>query len=122
MSPSKRIRSDIMTEVPNEPMKINDYDFDGFTKKYPVTVIDCWAEWCMPCKMLSPIIEELAKLYEGKIVFGEMEIDKNNETAKKFSIMSIPTLLVFKNGEHVDTIVGALPKGALEEKMNSYLE
>jgi len=111
-----------MTKFPNEPQEVNDSDFEDFTKKYPVTVTDCWAEWCMPCKMISPVIEELAKTFEGKIVFGKMEIDKNTGTARKFSVMSIPALLVFKNGEHVDTIIGAMPKQVLEEKLNPYIE
>jgi len=111
-----------MAKLPSWPQEVNDSGFDEFIKKYPLAVVDCWAEWCMPCKMLSPVIDEFAKSFEGKIVFGKAEIDKNKSIAQKFGVMSIPTLLVFKNGEHIDTIVGALPKTALEEKLNSYLE
>ncbi|MBN2102010.1 MAG: thioredoxin [Candidatus Aenigmarchaeota archaeon] len=116
------IRSDFMAKFPNEPQEVNDSDFDEFIKKYPLTIVDCWAEWCMPCKMISPVIDELAKSFEGKIVFGKAEIDKNMAIAQKFGVMSIPALLVFKNGEHIDTIIGALPKTALEGKFSSYLE
>lgn len=109
-------------EYPAEPVVLSDSAFDEFRKKYPLVIIDCWAEWCMPCKMLAPTIDEMAKQFQGKIVFGKMEIDKNQKTAKKFNVMSIPTLLVFRDGELADTIVGALPKQALEPKIQSYLE
>lgn len=76
-------------------------------------LVDFWAEWCGPCKMLSPIIDEIAKDYEGKLKVGKVNVDEQQELAAKFSIMSIPTLKVFKDGKEVNTSVGYMPKEAL---------
>lgn len=84
--------------------------------------IDFWAEWCMPCKMMLPIVEELAKEYENKIKFGKVNVDEENELAEKYMIMSIPTFLFMKNGEVIDKIIGAVPKSLLVEKLNKLLE
>ncbi len=84
--------------------------------------IDFWAEWCMPCKMMLPIVEELAKEYENKIKFGKINVDEENELAEKYMIMSIPTFLFMKNGEVIDKIIGAVPKSLLVEKLNKLLE
>ena len=107
---------------PNEPVTVTDDSFDEFVKKYPFAVIDCWAPWCGPCKMVAPVIDELAKDYAGKIVFGKLNTDENMETAMKYSIMSIPTMLIFKNGELIDRPVGAMPKPLLEENITKHLD
>ncbi|NOX71714.1 MAG: thioredoxin [Candidatus Micrarchaeota archaeon] len=109
-------------EFPERPVEVDDNTFDEFVKKYPIVVVDCWADWCMPCKMLSPVVEELAKDLQGKIAFGKLDVDSNHGTAQKYGIMSIPTLLVFKNGELVDNIIGAMPKQVLEPKLKVYLD
>lgn len=83
-------------------------------------VVDCWASWCGPCRMVGPIIEELAKEMKGKIVFGKLNVDENRETSMKYGIMSIPTLLVFKNGNLVDNVIGAMPKEMLKAKLAPY--
>ncbi len=103
--------------LPDTPLEITDADIDENIKKYQTIVIDCWAPWCGPCKMVHPIIEELAKEMQGKIVFGKLNVDENPVTSTKHQIMSIPTLLVFKNENLVDRIVGALPKEALKERI-----
>ncbi len=109
-----------MSEMPNKPINITDADLDENIKKYTTIVVDCWAPWCGPCRMVGPIIDELAKEMEGKIVFGKLNVDENQLTSTKFQIMSIPSLLVFKNGKLVDKIVGALPKEMLLQKLDAY--
>nr|3ZIV_A Chain A, AECA THIOREDOXIN [synthetic construct]3ZIV_B Chain B, AECA THIOREDOXIN [synthetic construct]3ZIV_C Chain C, AECA THIOREDOXIN [synthetic construct] len=103
-------------------IEINDENFDEVIKKSDkVVVVDFWAEWCGPCRMIAPIIEELAEEYAGKVVFGKVNVDENPEIAAKYGIMSIPTLLFFKNGKVVDQLVGARPKEALKERIKKYL-
>lgn len=84
-------------------------------------VIDFWAEWCGPCRMVGPSIEELAHEYEGKVVIGKMNVDDNTETPVEYSIRNIPTILFIKNGQVVDKQIGAVPKAALEAKVKALL-
>lgn len=104
----------------DKPIVVSDRNFDQTVKNYPLVVVDCWAAWCAPCRAIAPVVEELAKDYTGKVVFGKLNVDENPETTQKFSIMAIPTLLVMKNGNEVDRIVGALPKNQLEAKISAY--
>ncbi|MFE3845237.1 thioredoxin [Thermoplasmatota archaeon] len=113
-------KGEIMSEMPNKPINITDADLDENIKKYTTIVVDCWAPWCGPCRMVGPIIDELAKEMEGKIVFGKLNVDENQLTSTKYQIMSIPSLLVFKNGKLVDKFVGALPKEMLIKKLDEY--
>jgi thioredoxin 1 len=113
-------KGEIMNEMPNKPINITDADLDENIKKYSTIVVDCWAPWCGPCKMVGPIIDDLAKEMEGKIVFGKLNVDENQMTAVKYQIMSIPSLLVFKNGKLVEKFVGALPKEILMQKLEPY--
>jgi len=106
--------------MPNTPLHITDADIDEHIKKYQTVVIDCWAPWCGPCRMIGPIIEELAKEMQGKIVFGRLNVDENPATSTKHQIMSIPTLLVFKGGNLVDRLIGAVPKDTLKAKLETY--
>jgi len=106
---------------PNEPLKVTDADFDQNIKRYDTVVIDCWAPWCSPCLMVAPVIEELAREMQGKIVFGKLNVDENPVTSGKHQIMSIPTLLIFKNGALIDRLVGAMPKEILKQKLDVYL-
>jgi thioredoxin 1 len=110
------------TSTPNidKPIVVSDRNFDQTIKNYPLVVVDCWAAWCAPCRAIAPVVEELAKDYTGKVVFGKLNVDENPETTQKFGIMAIPTLLVMKNGNEVDRIVGALPKNQLEAKIGAY--
>lgn len=111
----------MLIDSPDYPVVLTTSNFDEAIKKYPFLVIDCWAEWCAPCLMIHPIIENLAKKYKGEITFAKLNIDQNKEIAERFKIMSIPNLLVFKNGQNVDSIIGASPQDVLEEKLRSYL-
>jgi len=113
-------KGEIMNEMPNKPINITDADLDENIKKYSTIVVDCWAPWCGPCRMVGPIIDDLAKEMEGKIVFGKLNVDENQMTAVKYQIMSIPSLLVFKNGKLVEKFVGALPKEMLMQKLEPY--
>jgi len=107
---------------PSAPVSVSDSEFQGFVKKHHLAIIDCWAPWCGPCRMLSPVIDELAKVYQGKVAFGKLNTDENQKTAMSFGIMSIPTLLFFKNGELVDKQVGAPPRPQLEAKINAFMK
>jgi len=107
--------------LPDVPLKVTDADIETNVKKYPLMVVDCWAPWCAPCIMVGPIIEELAKELQGKIVFGKLNVDENRVTSAKYGIMSIPSLLVFKNGTLVDNIIGAMPKEMLLGKISPYM-
>ena len=102
----------------NKPIVVSDRNFEQTIKSYPLVVVDCWAAWCAPCRAIAPVVDELARQYSGKIVFGKLNVDENPETAQRFSIMAIPTLLVMKNAKEVDRIVGALPKSELQEKIS----
>ena len=107
-------------DFPDAPLKITDTDIDEYIKKYKTIIIDCWAPWCGPCRMVGPIIEELAKEMQGRIVFGKLNVDENPVTSAKHQIMSIPTLLIFKNGTLIDRFVGAMPKDQLRQQIEKY--
>ena len=104
----------------DKPIVVSDRNFEQTMKSYPLVVVDCWGAWCAPCRAIAPIVDQLAKDYTGKVVFGKLNVDENPETAQRFGIMAIPTLLVMKDSKEVDRIVGVLPKSELEEKINSY--
>jgi thioredoxin 1 len=84
-------------------------------------LVDFWAEWCGPCRMVGPIVEELATEFEGKAVIGKLNVDENANTSVEYGIRSIPTLLIFKNGKIADKIIGAVPKAVLKEKLEQAL-
>ena len=98
------------SDWPSAPVEITDDNIEEMTSKYPNLVVDCWAEWCGPCRMLGPTIEELAGELQGKVVFGKLNTDLNRSLPRKYGIMSIPTILFYKDGEVVGKTVGALPK------------
>ena len=102
-------------------LELNDANFEQMLKEYPMLVVDCWAPWCGPCRMVAPIIDELAKDYQGKIAFGKLNVDNNRAVSTRFDIMSIPTLLVFKNGQLIDQKIGAMPKQVLENELTKLL-
>lgn len=108
---------DKKSEYPDKPVVVDEKNFDEFISKYPNVMIDCWAEWCGPCRMVAPVVDELAKEYQGKVVFGKLNTDENNRLAMKFGIMAIPTFLFFKDGKKVDMMVGAMPKEAFDQKL-----
>ncbi len=102
-------------------VKVTDQNFAETVSKQGLVVVDCWAVWCSPCCMLSPIVEELARDYAGRIVFGKLNVDENHDVAIEYQILSIPTILVFKDGKLVDRIVGLMPKKLLEPQITQYL-
>ena len=100
---------------------ITSENFAGLKTGDKPLVVDFWATWCGPCRMVAPIIEELAKEYEGKLVVGKCDVEENEDLAAEFGIRNIPTILFFKNGQVVDKLVGAQPKAKIEEKFQSLL-
>lgn len=102
-------------------IEITDSNFESVINGDQPVLVDFWAEWCGPCKMIAPVVEELATEYEGKAVIGKVDVDSNPEVSAKFGIRSIPTLLVFKGGEIVDKQIGAVPKGVLSQKLEAQL-
>ncbi|MBL57124.1 MAG: thioredoxin [Flavobacteriales bacterium] len=103
-------------------LELNDSIFEEKVLKSDKPVlVDFWAEWCGPCRMVGPIVEELANDYEGKAVVGKLDVDSNNEISAKYGIRNIPTILFLKNGEVVDKQLGVAPKAALAEKLEKLL-
>jgi thioredoxin 1 len=106
----------------SKAIEITDSNFEEIVNSSKVPVlVDFWAEWCGPCKMIGPVVDELAGEYEGKAIIGKVNVDDNPETAAKFMVRSIPTLLIVKNGEIVDKQVGAVPKSTLAQKIEAQL-
>lgn len=101
-------------------LEITDANFEAEVKgSDKLVMVDFWAEWCGPCRMIGPIVEELSGEYDGKAVIGKVNVDNNPGVAQEFGIRSIPTILFIKNGEVVDKSVGAVPKAALVEKLEA---
>ena len=105
-----------------KPVEFTDGNFEEeVIKSDKPVIIDFWAAWCAPCRMIAPIIEDFANEYEGRAKVGKLDVDTNQQTAIKYGVRSIPTVLIIKNGEVVDTIIGALPKAVFAEKLDSAL-
>ena len=102
------------------PITLTDYNFDEVTRKHSLLVVDFWAPWCSPCKLVSPVIDQLAIELRGKAVFGKLNVDENPTMANIFGIQSIPTLIIFKNGEAIDGLMGAVPKQQLISTLSRY--
>ena len=102
-------------------LKFTDASFQSEVLESDVPVlVDFYADWCGPCKMMAPVIEELSNEYEGKVKIGKLNVDEQPKTAEKYRVMSIPTILIIKNGQTVETIVGAVPKSSLVEKLEAH--
>ena len=104
-----------------KPLDVTDATFSETVQSHPLVVIDCWAAWCAPCHMVAPIVEELTRDYSGKIFFGKLNVDENQTVPIQYQIMSIPTLLVFKNGKLIDRIIGAMSKQMFESRITRHL-
>lgn len=116
---STMMKSDMNSKI--RPIVLTDMNFRDEVSKYPLMLIDFWAPWCGPCRMISPIIEELAGKYSGKVVFGKLNIDENQIVAQYFGIQSIPTMIILKNAKVVDVIIGVLPKAQIESRLKQHL-
>ncbi len=106
---------------PGRPLEIKDSNFDETVKRYPLVVVDFWSEFCPPCRLIAPVLEELAGELKGRVVFGKICVDREMAMAQRFRVSAIPTLLVFKKGELSDTIVGYAPKDALMGKLRKHM-
>ena len=104
-----------------KPIEINDSNYNEILSSDQPVLVDFWAEWCGPCKMIGPVVAQLADEYDGKVVIGKVDVDSNPEVSAKFGIRSIPTLLIFKNKEVVDKQIGAVPKAVLVKKLEAQL-
>ncbi len=104
------------------PVKVTDATFDEMVmNSESLVLVDFWAEWCGPCKMIAPVLEELAQELDGQMTVGKLDVDHNPDTAMAFGVMSIPTLLLFKGGQPVDRIVGFQPKAQLKKRIETHL-
>jgi len=119
MRSKERRDKELMT---SEPIPVTDTSFDIIVSEHKFLVLDCWAAWCGPCRMIAPIIDDLAKIYGGKIAFGKLNVDENPKTAIRFNVTSIPTLLLFKEGELIDRIIGAVLRNDIEAILRKYLQ
>ena len=104
------------------PVQLNDSNFTEAVNKYPLIVVDFWAPWCGPCRMVGPVIEQLAGELAGKVVFGKLNVDESPVTSSTFGIQSIPTLAIFKDGKAVDGMVGAASKSQILSKISRYID
>ncbi len=104
-----------------KPQAVTDADFDAVLKAHPLVLVDFWAEWCAPCRMIAPILEELAQEYAGKVLVAKLDVDENPKTAMRYRIMSIPTVILFKDGQPVEVLVGAQPKRNYQAKLEKHL-
>jgi thioredoxin 1 len=114
--------SEMIDTHTDKPITVSSQNFNEILRKHRNVVVDFWAEWCMPCRMIAPIVEELAKEYAGKIVFAKLNTDENQQIAARYGISAIPTLIFFKNGRPVDQIVGALPKSEMKKWIERNLD
>ena len=105
----------------SKPVEINDSNYQDILGTEKPVLVDFWAEWCAPCRALTPVIEEVAKAYEGKLQVAKMNIDEHPQVPSKYAVRAIPTLLLFKNGEVVDQVVGLVSKSKLDEMVSKHV-
>jgi thioredoxin 1 len=124
----RRIRKEKLAEMKEKqqemsggPVHVTDSDFDNVVKKHSLALIDFWAPWCGPCLALGPTIEELNKEYAGKVFVGKLNVDENPKTAECFGVFSIPTMVIMKNAQEVDRIVGCVPKKSIDDVVKKHL-
>ena len=106
---------------PIGPVVLSDSDFDEFVSAHPVALVDFWAEWCGPCRIIGPVVDQLARDYAGRLAVGKLNVDHNPRTSSRFGVTSIPRLLIFKNGRLADGIVGAVPRNMIESRLAKHL-
>jgi thioredoxin 1 len=104
-------------------LEVSDNNFaQEIEQSQGVSIVDFWAAWCGPCQIIGPVVEQLAEEFEGKVKVGKLDVDSSPQTAFKFNVRSIPSILFFKDGAHVDTVVGAVPKSALVATLEKHLD
>ncbi len=106
---------------PGIPVELTDANFHEVVTAHPLVVVDFWAPWCGPCRVVSPVLEQLAAEMAGKATFGKLNVDDNPATSQQFQIQGIPTIMIFKDGEPVDGLVGAAPKQMIEARIRPHL-
>ena len=102
-------------------VEVTDQNFQDVTGGAGLSMVDFWAVWCGPCRIVAPIVEQLADEYAGQVTVGKLDVDSNQRTATQFNVRSIPTILFFKEGKVVDQVIGAVPRAALESKIKQHL-
>jgi thioredoxin 1 len=105
-----------------EPIDLDDSNFTQTINKFPLLLVDFWAPWCGPCRMMSPVIDQVGKEYIGKLVVGKVNVDENPNISSQFGISSIPTLILFKSGQAVNNIIGSVSKSRIDEMVRTHLE
>lgn len=105
-----------------EPLDLDDSNFTQTINKFPLLLVDFWAPWCGPCRMMSPIIDQVGKEYVGKLVVGKVNVDENPNISSQFGISSIPTLILFKRGQAVNNIIGSVSKSRIDEMVRTHIE
>jgi thioredoxin len=118
---TERLQGHERSSQARAPVELNDGNFESAIRSNPLVAVDCWATWCYPCRMIAPIVEELAALYGSKALFAKLNVDDNPATTMKYSIQSIPTILIIKDGVEVERIIGALPKQQIEAVLRKYI-
>jgi thioredoxin 1 len=105
-----------------DPLNLDDSNFSQTINKFPLLLVDFWAPWCGPCRMMSPLIDQIGKDYVGKLVVGKVNVDENPSVSRQFGISSIPTLILFKRGQTVNKIIGSVSKNKIDEMVRMHLE
>lgn len=122
----KRTESDIQTDFdgkwPDYIVTLNEKNIKEFITKYPISIVDFWASWCVPCREMAPRLRRLSKIYKGKIAFGKLNIQNNKEIATQYKIMGIPHLAFFKEGKKISSIVGLKSTGDLKDAIDAFLK
>lgn len=105
-----------------DPLNLDDSNFSQTISKFPLLLVDFWAPWCGPCRMMSPLIDQIGREYMGKLVMGKVNVDENPTISRQFGISSIPTLILFKRGQAVNKIIGSVSKNKIDEMVRMHLE
>ena len=119
---ARQSRDDALKALGGKALTLTDSDFFSTVGKFPLMLVDFWAPWCGPCRMVSPAVDQLAEQYSGRVAFGRVNVDENQRTAAHFGVQGIPTLMLFKDGNAVDQLVGAYPKGIIDSRIRMHLE